>query len=240
MENYCFVIQPFDDVYNKRYEDTFQPAVEKAGLLSYRVDKDPSVRNIIGEIEKKIREAQICFADISEDKPNVWYELGYATAIGKDVVMVCDRKREKLPFDINQRSVIFYDADAPRDFVQLETQIEEKINAYNTTRKKIDTLSETPISDSVGLQPYELAILAFLTAEMDGATKYMLNQRMVNAGFTDIATAIGLKSLTRKGYVSMHEMIDDGGEPYNLFNLTKDGEDYVLCNTHLFDIKQKK
>ncbi len=241
MGKYCFVIQPFERVYNKRFEDTYRAAIEKTGLSAYRVDKDSSVRNIIGEIEKRIKDSELCFADISEDKPNVWYELGYASAIGKDVVMVCDNeKREKLPFDINQRSVIFYDAGAPSDFNKLETQIAEKIEAYNNTRKNINTLTETPISDARGFAPYELALLAFLVAEIDGASLNILSQRMANAGFNDVATSIGLRLLLRKSFVSIQEVDDYNGFTYNQYVLTKEGEDFVINNTHLFDTKQKK
>lgn len=241
MEKYCFIIQPFEGVYNKRFEDTYRPAIEKTGLGAYRVDKDSSVRNIIGEIEKKIKGSELCFADISEDKPNVWYELGYASAIGKDVVMVCDNeKREKLPFDINQRSVIFYDAGAPSDFSKLEAQIAEKIEAYNKTRKNINTLTETPISGARGFAPYELALLAFLVAEMDGASLNILTQRMANAGFNDVATSLGLKLLIRKRFVLVQESEEYKGYPYKEYSLTDEGEDFVLNNTHLFDTKQKK
>lgn len=41
----CFVIQPFDnDKFDKRYQDIFKPAIDKAELDPYRVDKDLSVR----------------------------------------------------------------------------------------------------------------------------------------------------------------------------------------------------
>jgi len=113
MNDYCFVIQPFDDggKFDKRYEEVYKKAIDKAGIEAYRIDKDPSTRNI--EIEEKIASSKICFADITEDNPNVWYELGYAFARGKDVVMVSDSTREnshlistiKALLDINQNLV---------------------------------------------------------------------------------------------------------------------------------------
>jgi hypothetical protein len=40
----CFVVQPFDrGKFDKRFEDTFRPAIESAGLEAYRVDRDPYV-----------------------------------------------------------------------------------------------------------------------------------------------------------------------------------------------------
>ena len=78
--NKCFVIQPFDNnKYDKRFVDIFKPAIENFGLEAYRIDKDLSVRIPIDEIERNITESQICFAEITTDNPNVWYELGFAS-----------------------------------------------------------------------------------------------------------------------------------------------------------------
>lgn len=68
----CFVIQPFDKgKFDSRYEDIFEPAIKGSGLIAYRVDKDPSVDIPIDDIEKNIREAKICLAEITTDNPNV-------------------------------------------------------------------------------------------------------------------------------------------------------------------------
>jgi hypothetical protein len=68
----CFVIQPFDNArFDKRYRDVFVPAIEDAGLQPYRVDLDPGADVIIEEVEKRIKEADVCLADISTNNPNV-------------------------------------------------------------------------------------------------------------------------------------------------------------------------
>ncbi len=86
----CFVIQPFDGgKFDKRFSGVYKPAIEQAGLEAYRVDSDPGVSVPIESIEKGIRQATICLADISTDNPNVWYELGFAFASKRPVVMVC-------------------------------------------------------------------------------------------------------------------------------------------------------
>ena len=90
----CFIIQPFDkDKFDQRFTDIFDPAIQSAGLEPYRVDRDPSVRIPIEQIEDGIKSSRICFAEITMDNPNVWYELGFAFACGKDVVMVSEEKQ---------------------------------------------------------------------------------------------------------------------------------------------------
>src|SRR5580698_7444267 len=90
----CFVIQPFDaGKFDKRYNDVYAHAIKDAGLEPYRVDKDPAAGVPIEAIEEGIRTSAICLADITTDNPNVWYELGFAFASGRPVVMVCSKER---------------------------------------------------------------------------------------------------------------------------------------------------
>ena len=89
----CFVIQPFDkDKFDKRFEDIFKPAIIKADLEPYRIDQDLTVRIPIEEIEKGIKESAICFAEITTDNPNVWYELGFAFASEKTLFWFVPRR----------------------------------------------------------------------------------------------------------------------------------------------------
>lgn len=106
----CFVIQPFSEPYKNRYKSIYEPAIRDAGLIPYRTGGH-SVDDIPKDIRYRIRNEHMCFADITEDKPNVWYEVGFAHACYKQVVMVCDEEKrpdECLPFDISARNVLFY------------------------------------------------------------------------------------------------------------------------------------
>lgn len=125
----CIVIQPFDgDKFDKRFEDTYKPALEEAGLEAYRVDRDFSADVPIDTIEKHIRDAGICLADITTDNPNVWYELGYAFASHcLTIIIVCSNERNgKLPFDIQHRHVIEYKSESSQDFEDLRKKITER------------------------------------------------------------------------------------------------------------------
>jgi nucleoside 2-deoxyribosyltransferase len=92
----CCVFQPFDHggPFDKRYDDGFDPAIKAADLDPYRVDRDHKAEIPMDSLHDEIRESVACLADISTDNPNVWYELGYALASGKPVVMVCAKGRK--------------------------------------------------------------------------------------------------------------------------------------------------
>src|ERR1017187_10997241 len=127
----CFVIQPFDNgKFDRRFDEVYSHAIQDAGLDPYRVDKDPAVDVPIDSIENGIRVAAVCLADITTDNPNVWYELGFAFAAGRPVVMVCSHERpdKKYPFDIQHRAIIPYVADAPSDFETLKQSLTDRID----------------------------------------------------------------------------------------------------------------
>ncbi|CAN5489747.1 hypothetical protein BH10BAC2_BH10BAC2_11930 [soil metagenome] len=146
----CFVIQPFDsDKFDRRFVDTFKPAIEKAGLDPYRIDKDLSVKIPIDESEKEISESVICFADITLDNPNVWYKLGFAFACQKDVILVCsDERSGKYPFDIQHRQIVNYKASSKSDFEKLEDSITKRIIALLHKSKTYRSLNSMPIVET--------------------------------------------------------------------------------------------
>lgn len=243
MDKECFVIQPLsDEKFTKRYDDIYKPAIETVGLSAYRVDLDPNVKIPIEEIETKIQNAKICFADISVDNPNVWYELGYAFALNKDVVMVCDESRQDFPFDIRHKKIIKYKTESPSDFDTLKVKITEKMEAYLQSQETTEKILRNPIKETDGLQPYEMTLLAFIIGEQytdeEVANVYELRSKMNQAGFNDAACSIGMRLLKTKGFITTRMDSDFNGNEYAVCCLSDIGVEFIIKNTHLFDLQQ--
>ena len=238
MEN-CFVIQPFDnDKFDKRYVDVFEPAITKANFKPYRIDKDLSVQVPIDAIEKGILESAICFAEISTDNPNVWYELGYAFACNKDVVMVCSDERQpvKFPFDIHHRHIIIYKTSSTSDFNSLADTITRKIKALQQKSITLKTLNTTPVIETEGLKSHEIAMLILIMensiSKLDNISVFSLKHEMSKAGYTDIATSLGIVTLTKYEMIETFKAIDEwnNGQEYFACRLTEKGENWILEN----------
>jgi nucleoside 2-deoxyribosyltransferase len=243
----CFVIQPFDrGRYDKRFEDVFRPAIEQAGLEPYRVDQDPLVEIPIEAIEEGIRNAAICLVDISTDNPNVWYELGYAYAAGKAVIMLCSDERieRRYPFDIQHRTVVEYKTESPRDFNELIGRIKERIQALMKKGERLRELAESdPIAHREGLSQAELAVLAALAGEaLMPETKtsiYSLKHDVERAGFTSLGFGLGLRRLIKKGLVESTEGYDEQENySYPAAMLTLAGWDWIEGNESMFSLKK--
>ena len=110
--NKCFVIMPFDSLFQTQYEKVIRPAVESLGLKCVRADEVYSRPNIVGDIWRTIREARVVIAELTNRNPNVFYEIGLAHAIGKPIIFLT-RNENDVPFDLKALRYRFYDTNDP-------------------------------------------------------------------------------------------------------------------------------
>jgi nucleoside 2-deoxyribosyltransferase len=240
----CFVIQPFDGgPFDKRFDDVFAPAIKAARLEPYRVDRDPSVSIPIVDIEKGIKDSDICLAEITTDNPNVWFELGYALALQKEVVLICSEDRKtRFPFDVQHRNIIKYISESPRDFTVLGNAITERLSALLKKENGIARIaSSTLLADTEGLSQHEVVALATVMqnqfSPQDFVPAYRIREDMNKAGFTDIAVSLSLRSLIRKEFLSSDLTQDMNGESYPTYKVIEKGENWLLQNQDKLQLK---
>jgi CBS domain-containing protein len=114
-----FAILPFQHPYVAVYQDQIKPALENRFSVSVqKADEIFSPGSIIEQIQEQIRLADFLVADVSEQNPNVYYEVGYAQALSKEIIFLTT-SIDRVPFDIRHRRCIVYTYD-PRGVVQLE------------------------------------------------------------------------------------------------------------------------
>jgi nucleoside 2-deoxyribosyltransferase len=243
----CFVIQPFDKgPYDQRYEDVLIPAIKNAELEPYRVDKDPAVSIPIESIEDGIQGSDVCLADITEDNPNVWFEVGYAIAAKKEVVFICSEDRStQFPFDVQHRTITKYATASPRDFKELQRKITQRLKAILKSNKELGAVSKlSPTQQTEGLNPHEVAALVILMennlSPESSISPYQVGEKMRRAGFTDVAVSIALNGLHVKGYMEyVTERDQDAGESYSACKITPKGLQWILDNQSSLVLKDE-
>ncbi|MGH7780840.1 MAG: hypothetical protein ACREQR_13545 [Candidatus Binataceae bacterium] len=234
MPSTCCIFQPFDDgPFDKRYDEVLAPAVEAAGLRTYRVDRDPSATIPIEKLQEEVERSTACLADISADNPNVWYELGFAVGRNRPVVLICTANRESFPFDIRHRRVIRYKSDSPTDFEQLGFSITQALKAEVEKAGLTQSISDySPLKERKGLRDHEIAALAFImaNARINNWTS-RLNEDMERAGFTRLATNLALDSLRHSGFITLGSSSDEDTEEENeAAFLTNRGKEWLRIN----------
>jgi hypothetical protein len=93
-----------EDVY-----DTFERGCEKLEYVCERVTEKNADTRILPEILERIRRAAFIIVDLTDLKPNVLYELGYAHGAGQQVIVTA-KKGTPLPFDLNDVPTIFWES----------------------------------------------------------------------------------------------------------------------------------
>lgn len=242
----CFVIQPFDGgKFDKRYEDVFVPAIQAVGLEPYRVDRDPSVSIPIEDIETGIEGADACLADISTDNPNVWFELGYAIARQREVILICsDERKSQFPFDVQHRSIIRYSPESPRDFDELQASIESRIKSTLQRREKLGAVAGIQsVAKLEGLDQHAVATLVSVAEEIDeltdGLSGYRVKIAMERAGFTKVAATLGLAALVDKGMLECFKESDYDGSQFLSYRVTDPGMAWLLANQDKLTLKRE-
>lgn len=123
----CFVLMPFASKYQPIYDDHIRPVVESAGLKCQRVDEVAGTNSITWDIWERINRARLLIAELTDQNPNVFYELGLAHAISKDVILVT-QSMDFVPFDLRTLRCIVYEYN-PRSVRAFETKLRETIDA---------------------------------------------------------------------------------------------------------------
>jgi nucleoside 2-deoxyribosyltransferase len=238
----CCVFQPFDEgPFDKRYDEILAPAIEAANLQPYRVDRDPNAVVLMEKLHEEIRSTSACLADISIDNPNVWYELGFAIASNKPVVIICSRERKTFPFDIQHRRIIRYSLHSASDFRELKTAVTETLDAQVKKAELLQRIATVPPSfkDTAGLNRFEMATLALVRANrrINNWTS-KLHEDMEKSGFTPLAMNLAIDSLKRKGFLTIGKSVDeDSGEESEAAFMTTRGEDWLLENQDKIDFE---
>ncbi len=106
---FCFVIMSLsgNPVLLDYYEKTIKKTVESFGFLCERVDEQEFNGSIRDRILKNIMDAKFIIADVTEARPNCYYELGVAHALGKEVIHLANSK-EDIHFDLQDFNFIIY------------------------------------------------------------------------------------------------------------------------------------
>ncbi len=126
----AFVIMRFHEPYNTIYNEIIKKICKNNGIDVYRVDEVYKPGVILDDIIKGIKDSEFLIAEVTpgNNVENVYYEVGYAHALGKQTILLA-KKGSKLPFDIQGYRVIFYDDLDGEGKVNLENEIIRHISS---------------------------------------------------------------------------------------------------------------
>jgi hypothetical protein len=128
----CFVAMPFSKDMKDVYKLAIKPTVEECGYKCKQLDEEQINDSILEAITKGIREARFIIVDVSQARPNCYYEFGLAHGFGKRDVIPVIQKGEQIHFDVGVYKHLVYDR---QDLDDLKQQLKKRI---------IDTVGHAP------------------------------------------------------------------------------------------------
>lgn len=178
MKKTCFIIMPISDNPNypkghftRVYGHIIKPACVLGGFEPIRADDVLNTNHIALDILKKIIDSDMALCDLSNQNPNVLYELGIRQAFNKPVTLIKDSKTNRV-FDIQGFRDLEYDENLRIDNVQeiienlaeiIKITYTERENQVNSLVKLLG-INPAELSDSTNISVETELILTYLSS----------------------------------------------------------------------------
>jgi hypothetical protein len=120
---FVFVLMPFKDDFDNIYKYGIKGTAEKVGAYAERVDEQNYIEGTLDRIFNQISKADVIVADMTGRNANVYYEVGYAHALGK-IVLLLTQNANDIPFDLIHRPHTIY---AASKIDKLEEDLTQKL-----------------------------------------------------------------------------------------------------------------
>jgi hypothetical protein len=123
--NTAFVLMPMDRE-NPELEDvyeTIKQVCDSFGVHAYRADEIQHQDRITDLILSEIKLCELLVADLSYERPNVYYEIGYAHALQKRPILY-RKNGTRLHFDLSVHNVPEY-----RNITELKSLLHKRLEA---------------------------------------------------------------------------------------------------------------
>jgi hypothetical protein len=117
---FIFVLMPFSKQFDDVFELGIRPAAEAVGAYAERADGQSYAGSVVDRIHNQINKSDVIVADLTGGNPNVFYEVGYAHALNKLVILLAG-DAAAVPFNLaGFRHVRYAGADAVKQLLQTE------------------------------------------------------------------------------------------------------------------------
>lgn len=159
MKQAFIIMQIGDTELDNVFREVFIPASKNSGLDPKRVDKHNEGRLLKSEIVNFIADSDIIIADLTNERPNCYLEIGYAMGLDKFRNLILTAREDhnqdspnykkdgsKIHFDLSGYDILFWDSNKLNEFKdELEKRIKRRLStlpSYSTTEPNVSQWNE--------------------------------------------------------------------------------------------------
>ena len=120
-----FVVMKFGDkLLDSAYQGVIKPVGEQFNFEVIRVDEIPDSGNITEQILENISRSELVLVELTGERPNCYYEAGFAHAIGKELIL-CITAGQPIHFDLMSHRFIQWTTEQ-----ELREALRVRLDAY--------------------------------------------------------------------------------------------------------------
>jgi len=202
----ALVLMPFDASFNDIYRLGIKEVFENHGYSCSKVDEEVFQGQIISEIQNRIIASDIIIAETTDKNPNVYYEVGYAHALNKQVILIT-KDASTLPFDLKGYKHIDYKGQ----ITVLRSELEKYISWIERSYSRMKIIRDPKLLRSASRK----ALLHLYESDEDIPIAEFLEHAEGILGI--------LNDLRTLGYIRWYGDVHNVS-PYSPVHLTKDGK----------------
>src|SRR5262245_56576755 len=146
--NQAFVIMQIGNaVLDQIFNEVIDPAVKSEGLIPKRIDKHNEGGLLKSEIIAFIEDSDIIIADLTNERPNCYLEVGYAMGRNKFRNLILTAREDhhsdspnyrpggkKVHFDVSGYDILFWDPNRLNDFAaELRKRIQGRLHLLSSS-----------------------------------------------------------------------------------------------------------
>jgi hypothetical protein len=142
---FVFVLMPFDPKFDDIYKFGIKGAAEEIGAFAQRLDEQIFDEGMVERIFNQISKADVIVADMTGQNPNVFYEAGYAHALGKIAILLTQDAKD-IPFDFKNRPHIVYGGIISKLKSELIPRLQWAVTSSRDTVEHVDFAKGVDVS----------------------------------------------------------------------------------------------
>ncbi|MFC7514578.1 hypothetical protein ACFQUU_06140 [Herbaspirillum sp. GCM10030257] len=128
-----FVVMKFgDEEMDSAYAGAYKAVANEFGLDCVRIDEVQDSGKISDQILEQIAESKYVLCDLTGARPNCYYETGFAHALGKELILLSNKK-EKIHFDLEGHRFIQWSSEE-----DLRKKLRARFAALESSRSRED------------------------------------------------------------------------------------------------------
>ena len=254
----CFAVMPIGEGGTEKhkhflsvYNFVIKETVESIGYSCERADEIPESGVITEQIKRKLRDADLVVADLTDKNPNVLYEVGFRHALNRPIISISQDIRG-LPFDVSHYRTIRYDPKDLDSVADCKKRLKDYINAFDMSEEDREEVPTERFERKLEIALDNIyGILGDLVPRFEKATENMsrLSERCRVAehdtAFNELASKIQdittsnqvLIQTSQLGLVGIHKNRMDAIEHY-FFNVIRDEVNEIdIVGSTIFGLK---